>query len=131
MTVKLHPLHFTVVNTLYCKVSDLPDACNRTDGQLMVEFIHHGDSFEFNECTDFDFLFQIRHLFIMCEHFNGNGIGKIRYIKNQNTFFVSDLSLIIQNNLTVNADFTHFSGNIRNLHGIIIKVSAIDNIRIV
>ena len=54
MAVELHALHRGVIHPLGSKILTLPDAHDRTDGQLTVKLVDGRDSLDLNEVSFLD-----------------------------------------------------------------------------
>ena len=67
----------------------------------------------------------------MDKNFDGDGIRKIRYIKNQDGPLVPDLPLVHNQNHAPNGHFTDFACYFFYCDGIVLKIPAINHIRMV
>ena len=109
MAVELHTFLGTGIHTAAAEVCDLFDAGNGTYCQLAVKTVNGGNAFKFQKSTFFDFCCYFRYLFIPQEHFDHNRICKICNRKDQDGFFITDLSGFHIHNLSPDDHLTHFS----------------------
>ena len=131
MAVQLHTLADAVIHTAMGKITDFLHADDRADGQLPVELIYHGNSLDFHEYAGLDALTDFLHLFVFGKHLNRHGIGKVRDIKNKDGSFILDFPLVQIQDFAADGHLSYFTHNILNGHGLVIKIPAIDHIRII
>ena len=70
-------------------------------------------------------------MFISGKHFYHDRVRKICYRKHNDCFFIPDFPCIKLNNFSPECDFTHFSRYFLQFNRLIIKISSINQIRIV
>ena len=131
MAVQLYSLFRTVIHPAGGKITDLPDTCKGTDGDLMVKLVDRSHTFQFQEDTFFDRSADLRHLFIVQKHFYGDRIRKVRDIEHIDRLLVSDFSGFHGSYLSADRNLSHLSGNRINGDGIVIKIPSIDHIWVV
>ena len=97
----------------------------------MIKFIDRRNSLKFKKCSHLDIFCDLGNILGPYEHLYRNRIRKVSYVKDKNTLFIPDISLIKKNYFAVNADFSELSDEIRELHSLIVKVPSEYNIRII
>ena len=131
MAVEFHPLADAVILAAGAEIGNFLDAHQRTDGQLVVKFIHHGHTLEFHKGAGFDAAGNLCHLVISGKQLDGHGVRKVCHVKDENGLFISDFPFIQIHNHAADSDFSHLSQNFIHAHGLALKVSAIEHIGVV
>ena len=131
MTVKFYTFQRIQILPCHGEISDLLDSCDRTDRQLSVKFVDGRHALDLDKCTLFQISQNFRKLFIAGKHFYSDRICKICHGKNDDRFFISNLTCIKLNDLSVDRNLTHLSNNCLQFDWLILKIPSVDQIRII
>ena len=131
MAVKLYSFFRAGICPGTGKRGNLLDPHHTSDSQFTVIPVNGGHTFQFQESFLLHTCQDLLHLVISCKHFHCDGICKIRDGKNNDGLLISDFSGLQGHDLTADADLTHLCLDTFQRDRLIVKVPAVEYIRIV
>ena len=112
VAVELHPLFQAGIHPLAGKILALFYAHHRSQGQLMVKAVDGGNAADLDEASLHHRLVHILHHLLTGKQFYGNGIGKVRHIKDNNAPLAApQFPLLHCQNLSAYGHLSHLSFN--------------------
>ena len=131
MAVELHPLMGGGVIADRGEIRYLLDAGERSDGQLMVEFVQGSHAPDLHEGAHFQAPQQLLHEFRLDEELHGHGVREIRHIEHDYRSFVPDFTAVRLQHLPPDGHLSHLADDVLDGHGLILEVLSIDHVGIV
>ena len=130
MTVEFHPLHRAGISSSDAEIAALFDSHDGHDRQLAVKGIHRRAAFQLHKSSRLYRRGQLRNLLVFQKNFHADGIRKIRDREHENCSLVPDFPLIHALNFSADHNIPDFLPDSCNLHAFLVKVAAVDHIRI-
>ena len=131
MAMQLDPLFRRCIHPFFPEIRDLFDPCHISDRELAVKPVDRRHSGQFKKRPCLNRTGELLYLFIFHKHFYRNRIGKICNIKTDQCLSDPKLPQVAGEHLSPDRHAADLSGDLLDLHRLGVKVTAIDDIRIV